>query len=106
MADWKRQWPVVPTFSYGGINYGELDVSGAARRSYPRRMDRRAWTLLLVLGAIWGASYMLIKIGVRDLSPGMVAFGRVALGAAVLVAFAWRRGALGGLRAGSPAASR
>jgi hypothetical protein len=24
MASWKRQWPVVPTFSYGGINVGEL----------------------------------------------------------------------------------
>ncbi len=23
MAPWKRQWPVVPTFSYGGINYGD-----------------------------------------------------------------------------------
>ena len=57
-------------------------------------MDRRAWTLVLVLGAIWGASYMLIKIGVRDLSPGMVAWGRVALGSLVLLAFAWRRGAL------------
>jgi hypothetical protein len=25
MADWKRQWPVVPTFSYGGIDYGSLE---------------------------------------------------------------------------------
>jgi hypothetical protein len=24
MANWKRQWPVVPTFSYGGINVGEV----------------------------------------------------------------------------------
>ena len=62
-------------------------------------MDRRAWTLVLVLGAIWGASYMLIKIGVRDLSPGMVAWGRVALGSLVLLAFAWRRGALAGFGA-------
>ena len=43
-------------------------------------MDRRAWTLLLILSAIWGASYMLIKIGIRDFSPAMVAFLRVALG--------------------------
>jgi hypothetical protein len=28
MTDWKRQWPVVPTLSYGGINYGEIS-SGA-----------------------------------------------------------------------------
>ncbi len=24
MTDWRRQWPVVPSFSYGGMNYGEL----------------------------------------------------------------------------------
>lgn len=59
-------------------------------------MDRRAWTLLLVLAAIWGASYLLIKIGLRDLSPAMVAFGRVAFAAVVLVALAAGRGALGG----------
>jgi hypothetical protein len=28
MTDWRRQWPIVPTFSYGGINCGNL-VSGA-----------------------------------------------------------------------------
>jgi hypothetical protein len=25
MAGWRRQWPVVPTFTYGGINYGALE---------------------------------------------------------------------------------
>jgi drug/metabolite transporter (DMT)-like permease len=59
-------------------------------------VDRRAWTLLLTLSAIWGGSYMLIKIGIRDFSPAMVAFLRVALAAAVLLALAGRRGALGG----------
>jgi len=57
-------------------------------------VDRRSWTLLLVLGAIWGASYLLIKIGVRDLSPVLVAWGRIALAAAVLVPLAARSGAL------------
>lgn len=57
-------------------------------------MDRRAWTLLLVLAGIWGASYLLIKIGVRDLSPFMVAWLRIALAAAVLVAVAAHRGVL------------
>jgi drug/metabolite transporter (DMT)-like permease len=59
-------------------------------------MDRRAWTLLVSLGAIWGGSYLLIKIGLRDLSPGMVAFLRVVLAAGVLVALASARNALGG----------
>ena len=57
-------------------------------------MTRRSWTLLIVLAAIWGASYLLIKIGGRDLSPPMIAFGRIALGAAVLVPLALRAGAL------------
>jgi drug/metabolite transporter (DMT)-like permease len=66
-------------------------------------MDRRSWSLLLVLAAIWGASYLFIKVGVRDLSPGMVSWTRVALGAIVLVAIAGGRGALRGLwgRAGT-----
>jgi drug/metabolite transporter (DMT)-like permease len=51
-------------------------------------VDRRAWTLLLSLAAIWGASYMFIKIGLRDLSPAMVAWSRIALAAAVLVGIA------------------
>ena len=59
-------------------------------------MNRRAWTLLIILGAIWGASYMFIKIGVRDLSPGMVSWMRIALAAVVLVTLAQARGALGG----------
>lgn len=58
--------------------------------------------MLLLLGAIWGASYLFIKIGVRDLSPAMVAFLRVALAACVLVPVAISRGALRGLRGKMP----
>ena len=24
MPAWRRQWPVVPSFQYGGINYGDI----------------------------------------------------------------------------------
>ncbi|MDQ3571370.1 MAG: DMT family transporter [Actinomycetota bacterium] len=58
-------------------------------------MDRRAWMMLLLLAAIWGASYAFIKIGVRDLSPAMIAWVRVALAAAVLVPIAASRSSLG-----------
>ena len=61
-------------------------------------MDRRSWFLLLTLGAIWGASYMFIEIGLRDLSPAMVAFVRIALAALVLLPVAAAQGALTGLR--------
>ena len=61
-------------------------------------MDRRAWTLFLGLSAIWGGSYLLIKIGLRDLSPEMVAFARIALAALLLVAVAGARAQLAPLR--------
>jgi drug/metabolite transporter (DMT)-like permease len=57
-------------------------------------MDRRSWTMLICLAAIWGASYMFIKIGVRDLSPAMVAWGRIVLAALVLVPVAAYRNQL------------
>jgi drug/metabolite transporter (DMT)-like permease len=60
-------------------------------------VDRRSWFLLLLLASIWGASYMFIKIGLRDLSPSDVAFARVALAAAVLMPVAAAQGALRGL---------
>jgi drug/metabolite transporter (DMT)-like permease len=61
-------------------------------------VDRRSWLLLLLLASIWGASYMLIKIGLRDMSPEMVAFARIALAAVVLMPIAAVQGALSGLR--------
>jgi len=30
MESWKRQWPVVPTFVYGGINYGRIESPSRA----------------------------------------------------------------------------
>ena len=61
-------------------------------------MLRRDWTLLLILAAIWGSSYLFIKLGLEDLSAPMVVLARIALGAAVVVPYAWRRGALSGVR--------
>jgi len=57
-------------------------------------MDRRSWTLVIALGAIWGASFLFIEIGLRDLGPAVVAWARVALAAAILVPVAAYRGEL------------
>jgi drug/metabolite transporter (DMT)-like permease len=46
---------------------------------------------LLVLGAIWGSSYLFIKVGVRDLSPAALIEVRLLCAAPFLVVFAWRR---------------
>src|SRR3954463_3815859 len=46
-----------------------------------------------VLAALWGASYLFIKVALDDLSPVALVFVRTALGALVLVPVAVRRGA-------------
>ena len=61
-------------------------------------MSRRAWIELGIVAALWGASYMFIKIGLRDLSPEVVVFLRTALAALILVPLALHRDALRGLR--------
>jgi drug/metabolite transporter (DMT)-like permease len=53
---------------------------------------------LLLLSAIWGSSYMFIKVGVRDLSPATLVDVRLALAAAVLIAFVTLRGTARRLR--------
>jgi drug/metabolite transporter (DMT)-like permease len=58
-------------------------------------MTRRAWLSLLFTAALWGASYMFIKVALEDdLSEGFIVFVRTALGAMVLVPLALRAGAL------------
>jgi drug/metabolite transporter (DMT)-like permease len=54
----------------------------------------RGWAAFAALGVIWGLPYFFIKLAVQELSPVVVAFGRVALGTLVLLPIAWRRGAL------------
>jgi drug/metabolite transporter (DMT)-like permease len=52
------------------------------------------WLLTLTIGLIWGSAFLWIALGVDFLSPGVVAFGRVALGAAALAAFPAARRAI------------
>jgi drug/metabolite transporter (DMT)-like permease len=61
-------------------------------------MSRRSWLQLLALGSLWGASYLFIKVGLRDFSPATLVFLRIALGALVLLPLALRTGVLRQLR--------
>ena len=61
-------------------------------------MSARAWGLFAAVSVIWGMPYLFIKIAVEEVSPSVVAWGRLALAAAVLLPVAWRLGALRGLR--------
>jgi drug/metabolite transporter (DMT)-like permease len=54
----------------------------------------RAWGAFAALGIIWGLPYFFVRLSVLELSPVVVAFGRVALGTLILLPVAWRRGAL------------
>jgi drug/metabolite transporter (DMT)-like permease len=60
-------------------------------------VSARGWILFAAVSVIWGMPYLFIKIGVEELSPGFVAWSRVALAALVLLPLALRTGALRGL---------
>ena len=52
-----------------------------------------------LLAALWGASYLFIKVALDDgLDPVFIVFARIALGAAVLVPIAISWGAMGAIR--------
>ena len=42
------------------------------------------WGLLAAIAAMWGSSFLFIEIGLEHFGPGVVAFGRVAVGALTL----------------------
>jgi drug/metabolite transporter (DMT)-like permease len=61
-------------------------------------VSRQYAFLLLVLGAIWGSSYLFIKIGVRDLSPAVLIEIRLACAGPILLAFAVSRSGVAAVR--------
>jgi drug/metabolite transporter (DMT)-like permease len=66
-------------------------------------MSRRHLVMLLALSAIWGASFLFIKVGVRELEPATLIWVRVGLAALTLVPVALvalgGRATVSGLRA-------
>jgi drug/metabolite transporter (DMT)-like permease len=62
-------------------------------------MSRRAWGAFAAVSVLWGIPYLFIKIADdHGMPPLVLAWGRVLLGAAVLMAIAWRAGTLAELR--------
>jgi drug/metabolite transporter (DMT)-like permease len=56
-------------------------------------MTRRAWVAFAAASIIWGVPYLFIKIAVdHGVTAPVLAWGRVTLGALVLLALAWRAG--------------
>jgi drug/metabolite transporter (DMT)-like permease len=59
--------------------------------SRPAAYGPAEWGLTGVVGLIWGSAFLWIAIGVDALDPGVVALGRVVLGAGALATFARAR---------------
>ena len=60
-------------------------------------MSARAWWLFAAVSVLWGIPYLFIKLAVEDISPVWVAFGRLVVAFAVLLPYAWHKGALRGI---------
>lgn len=62
-------------------------------------MSPRAWSLFTAVSLVWGVPYLFIKIAVNGGMPPLVlAWGRIMLAAAILLALAWHAGVMGQLR--------
>jgi drug/metabolite transporter (DMT)-like permease len=58
-------------------------------------MSSKGWAAFAAMSLIWGVPYLFIKVVVDDgISPVFLSFVRVAIGAAVLLALAWRAGVI------------
>jgi drug/metabolite transporter (DMT)-like permease len=51
----------------------------------------RRWVLLAVVAGTWGATFLLIRVGARELSPLQILWGRLAIGAVTVTPFALAR---------------
>jgi len=62
-------------------------------------VSRRAWIALVGVSLMWGIPYLFIKIAVDDgVPPAFLAWVRIVIGAAALLALSWRAGLLGAVR--------
>jgi drug/metabolite transporter (DMT)-like permease len=62
-------------------------------------MSARAWVTFGAVSVLWGIPYLFIKVAVDDgVPPAFLAWVRVVVAAALLLAIAWRAGTLASLR--------
>jgi len=57
---------------------------GTAHGTHREAFGPQEWALLAAIAAMWGSSFLFIEIGLEGFGPGLVAFGRVAVGALTL----------------------
>ena len=61
-------------------------------------MSRRGLLLFASMCVIWGVPYYFIRVAVRDLTPGMLVFGRTSIAALVFLPIVLRRSELRAMR--------
>src|SRR5437773_27582 len=75
------------------------ETDGAGRALQGDVSSRRNLAMLLALALIWGASFMFIKVAVRDLTPATLITGRLGLAALTLaILVPWNRETIAELR--------
>ena len=71
------------------------------------RASRSYLSLIFLLAAIWGASYLFIKVGIRDFEPTVFVTLRLLIGGLLLLAFLMaREGSRQGARRGAGCVAR
>jgi drug/metabolite transporter (DMT)-like permease len=58
-------------------------------------MTRRGWLLFSAMSIIWGIPYLLIRVAVRHLDPGVLVLGRTGPAALLLIPLVIGRGQVG-----------
>lgn len=58
-------------------------------------MTRKSWLLFAAMCIIWGIPYLLIRVAVRDVTPGTLVFARTAIGGLILLPLVLRAGGFG-----------
>lgn len=77
----------------GAINRARPPArSPLTERPSMQQPQARDYVLLIVLGAIWGSSFMFIKLALATVPPLTIAAGRIMIGAAVLLALGHIKG--------------
>ncbi len=67
------------------------------RHDYIHGMTRKGLLLFAAMCIIWGIPYLLSRVAVGEISPGMLVFARTAIGALILLPIAVARGGLRGI---------
>lgn len=57
-------------------------------------MSRRSLLLFLFVGLLWGIPYLFMKVAIDTFTPSVIVFGRVIIGAALLIPIAIKQGGL------------